>query len=257
MIKIQRCPRPHDLTDEKIKDLTQLYIEKDIAVWRKKYIKDALYNMSNGKCCFCETLLGEEGKFMQVEHFHPKNKYKEEVVVWENLLPCCNRCNGNKGTHDTYEEPILDPTIFNPKEHFYFKNFRYKAKDEIGKRTIEVMYLNDTEGLVNPRYKIGNAIQEKMDDILEMAIRFDENVNKPTRNKNRIINGVKDILREAQPSSQYSALVATVIFEDENYQLIKDIIIKNDLWDEKIQDLEDNAKKISYESIYMTKLAAN
>lgn len=246
MIRIQRCKKPDELTDEKIEELTNEYKEKGTAVWRKNYIRQALYKMSNGKCCFCEVALGEEGKFMQVEHFHHKDKYQNEVVVWENLLPSCNRCNANKGTHDTYSEPILNPTVDDPKEHLYFQNYRYKGKDLIGKRTISVLYLNDTDGLVNPRYRIGNAVQEKIEEIYDRVAQFDEGTNISTNNRNKIINGVKDILREAQPSEEYSALVATIILNDENYFNLKSIMSKNGLWDSEIERLEDSARSICY-----------
>ncbi|AXU50256.1 hypothetical protein [Clostridioides difficile] len=49
MIKIERKPKSKQLTEE----------------YKKTYgIKNTLFVMANGKCCYCETKLMEEGKYM-------------------------------------------------------------------------------------------------------------------------------------------------------------------------------------------------
>ena len=101
MIKIQRVSAPSELNDETVSTLTTLYKSTGENVWNKPYIKKELLKMSHNKCCYCELKLGEEGKYMQVEHYHCKSLYPDEVVLWENLLPSCNRCNTNKSSHDT------------------------------------------------------------------------------------------------------------------------------------------------------------
>ena len=62
MIKINRVPPPPELTEEKKKELTQKFINNNERVWATPYIKDTLFKMSNGKCSYCESKLGEEGK---------------------------------------------------------------------------------------------------------------------------------------------------------------------------------------------------
>lgn len=90
MIHIERTRKPEELTDDVVKQKTKLYKnDHSQTVWKEKYIHDALMSMSYNKCCYCECLLNEESKYMEIEHFHDKSSYPEEVVNWENLLPSC------------------------------------------------------------------------------------------------------------------------------------------------------------------------
>jgi uncharacterized protein (TIGR02646 family) len=116
MIKLQAVAKPLQLTNEKVKQLTAEYKQSEKAVWKKTYITQTLLLMSFDKCCFCETKLNEESKYLEVEHFHPKSLYPDEVVSWTNLLPICKRCNGKKWNHDTKLEPIIHPVKDNPKK---------------------------------------------------------------------------------------------------------------------------------------------
>ena len=192
MIKIERIPRPIELTDDVVHDLTiQFKKNKETPVWRKKYIQKALLEMTNSKCCFCEMKLLEEGKYLNIEHFHHKDEYPDEVVIWENLLASCNRCNSNKGVHDTIKEPILNPTTNDPREYLYIENYRYKSintnEDSLGMMTIGVLKLNNTIELVNPRFTIGNAVQGKIEDLLENAIEYFEKDQKTTKKKTALL----------------------------------------------------------------------
>lgn len=70
-------------------------------VWNKAYIKNALLEMSDNKCCYCECKIGKGEREMHVEHFKPKSIYPDLVVEWNNLLPSCPHCNKQKSSHDT------------------------------------------------------------------------------------------------------------------------------------------------------------
>jgi len=247
MIKINRTPKPIELTEEVQKNLTNQFKEDNSkTVWQKTYIKEALNKMTNGKCCYCEVKLGEEGKNMHVEHFHSKSKYPDEVVEWNNLLPSCNRCNSNKGALDTYEEEIINPTVDDPKDYFYIKNYRYKVKNnsEKARRTIDVLYLNDSAGLVSVRFSFGENIQEKIEDLLEKTKQYISDDNKRIDKRNKIVFGIRDLLNLAQPSKEYSATIATLIIGDEDYKHLRELMIQNDLWNEDLSILEKSAKQI-------------
>ncbi|SFI79693.1 hypothetical protein [Brevibacillus centrosporus] len=240
MIKINRLDCPPELTDEKKRELTQRFIMEKKSVWATSYIKDTLYKMSKGKCCFCECKLDEEGKYMHVEHFHHKDDYPNEVVEWNNLLPCCIRCNTNKGTHDTIVEPIINVTLTDPRDHLIIDNYRFKSKNnsQLGRKTIDVLYLNDSDQLVKPRFDIANKAKESLELILDKAREFKDGTSNSTRRKNIIINGLKSLLREAHPDSQYSAIVATAVINDIDYVELKDILISLNFWDAELQRIE-------------------
>lgn len=251
MIKIERTSKPIELTEEIEQSLTEEFKKNnDVAVWRKKYIVENLFKMSNGKCCYCETKLGEEGKSMHVEHYHPKCKYPDEVVKWENLLPSCSRCNINKGDHDTKLEPIINPAIDNPKDYFYFYNYRYKSKNrnKLAIDTMGVLYLNDTNTIVKARFKICNSIIDKLSEIEELLEDYVKKINVSTRRKNRIIHGLKDVLKCSQPTEEYSAVVATTIINDDNYKHIKNKLMTLELWDSELENLEKEAINIMFDT---------
>lgn len=246
MIKIQRTDKPKELTYEVQNKLTEEFKQSKKEVWRKRYITDGLFKMSHGKCCYCETMLGQEGKALNVEHYHHKDKYPNEVVEWNNLLPSCSRCNSNKGTHDTILEPIINPTVNDPKEFLYFKNYRYKSinRNQIGCNTIDVLYLNDTNGLVNVRFEVCNALCDKLLNIEELLQEYIQEINTSTRRKNRIVNGIKDILRCGQPTKEYSSIIASTIINDDSYKYIKQKLIELEIWDNELKELEKKAKEI-------------
>lgn len=247
MIKINRAEKPKKLADKEEELANQFLKDRKKTVWDKKYIKDALYKMSYGKCCYCETKLTEEGKYMQVEHFHPKSLYPDEVVKWENLLPSCNRCNIKKGAHDTYKDEIINPCEDNPKDYLYMENYRYKCIENNTKarHTIDLLYLNDSDELVLPRVKIGEGIQDNIHDLMVRVNQYNEEIDKSIISKNRIVNCTKNLLKLGQPSNEYSATIATIIQTDKEFKIVKNLMKKNKIWDEELEELELETKKIA------------
>ena len=100
MIKLVRENRPDFLTDEKILELTTNFKSTKSSVWNNKHIKKPLLQSSHGKCAYCECPLTSDSNYMEVEHFEDKHHNEDKVVVWENLLPSCKKCNGSKGIHN-------------------------------------------------------------------------------------------------------------------------------------------------------------
>lgn len=173
MIKIKDLPAPTELTDKLIEQLTEEFKSTNRAVWKKDYISKQLLSMSDGKCCFSECKLVEEGKYLEVEHFYPKSIYPDEVLKWENLLPISSAVNKAKLDHDTKAEPIINPRFDDPKKHLAFKTYRFKGKDEIGNTTVEVLNLNDTNLWVNKRFEIGNYAVERLEEISKDLEEYD------------------------------------------------------------------------------------
>ena len=99
MIKLELPPKPRQLTDELQSRLTQEYKDTGKTVWKIEWLKKTVSEMSFGKCCVSEIRLGEESKYMEIEHFYPKKQYPDKVMEWGNLLPSCKKCNGTKREH--------------------------------------------------------------------------------------------------------------------------------------------------------------
>src|SRR5437868_15151041 len=93
MIRLTRPPSPAELTQQVQQELTALFKADGKVVWDRGFIKDTLRLMSSGKCSYCECSLGEESKYLEVEHFADKHSYPDQVVDWLNLLPACKHCN--------------------------------------------------------------------------------------------------------------------------------------------------------------------
>lgn len=241
MIKLNHVSPPAALTPALVAQLTQAFINTDKTVWKGNGIEEALLAMSDNKCCYCECCIDEESKYLEVEHFQHKDKYKSLVLAWSNLLPSCKRCNTTKGAHDVIIEPIINPSVQNPQDHLSFRGYRIRPKTPLGDKTIEVINLNHRIRLVTPRFNIGDQLIDKLENLLELSIDYDNGKSQHTRRKNKISNTMETLLTEAIPSSVYAATTATILLNDDSYQQTKAIFKKQHLWTQEFQDLEDLA----------------
>lgn len=240
MIQLLRPPKPQKLADNEA-ELTERFKKnnKD-AVWNKSYIRNALLEMSNAKCCYCECKVGAGEREMHIEHFKPKSIYPDLVVAWDNLLPSCPHCNKEKSSHDTGAEPIVNPAEDDPREFFYLKDYRYycfdNADTSIARRTLGVLSLNDSTENVYKRYLIGNELHSKIDEIAELAIENESVLKTKTTMRNRIRNGCKNILKQGFSNAAYSAFMATLIFNDENFKTCIEILKRQGIWDDELEE---------------------
>lgn len=69
-------------------------------------IRDCLLSMTQRHCAFCDGPLGAESR-ETVEHFRPKSQFPELAFAWDNLFPCCDVCQANKG--EKFDEKLLKP----------------------------------------------------------------------------------------------------------------------------------------------------
>ena len=174
---------------------------------------------------------------MEVEHFCCKKDFPTLVMQWTNLLPACKRCNGKKGDYNVVlEGMIAEPFSMDPKQHFYFQNYRLRWKDNIGRRSIDVLHLNDTDRLVSVRLKIGETVAKALETIRDQLETY---ISGPqtTRRRNQVIRGIEKLLKEAHPKSEFSALVATLLLNDTDYIWIKQELVNLDLW-QSLSNLE-------------------
>lgn len=248
MIKFSRSAKPAQLTTQEVKKLTDIFKKKGERVWGKKYITDPLLRMSNSKCCYCECKIDEESKYLEVEHFKPKGLYPDLVVEWDNLLPSCKHCNGQKGEHDTIIDPIINPVIDDPRSHLIVKAYRVYPRNNssLGKLTIRVVDLNNRKRLVDVRANIGHYIHEELEKLLKIN---DDYLNaQPGNNKNNVkrdlINGIRKLLLECQPNSEYSATAATETLKDLNYKFVRQTMIAENIWAADLENLHSTASQI-------------
>lgn len=238
MIKLERQSKPKYLTPAKIKTLTDKFkADNSAIVWKSQSIGKGLLESSSYKCAYCECLLQIEDSYMQVEHFKDKDRYKDDVVNWDNLLPSCQRCNGKKGTLDVIADPIIDPFIDNPKHHLKQQAFRLYGKDSKGKTTVKKLFLNDDKRVVYPRFLASNEITSKLGDLFE---------NKDDLTGLR--NGIAQLLQSCQSDQPYSAFVSFALHSNPDYVDMKDTLEQNSLWDTDMNELHQKSYDLFLES---------
>ncbi len=242
MIKLQRSAKPGFLDHAKVIELTDKFIQTQDSVWNHQEIKRNLLSSSYEKCAYCECLLTEESKYMEVEHFRDKKHNPLLVVIWNNLLPACKRCNGKKGTHDVDVEPIVNPYDDDPSDHLYSKNYRLKPKTTEGSNTIDSLSLNDRERLVMARFDIGEKVQELVGTASE---RLESFINQPSMiRRNKLVDIVENLLKESQRRSEYAACTASVLIGDNEFQNIISEMKRLRLWDSSLDALYNEADSI-------------
>lgn len=244
MIYIDRISRPEELTDKVVEELTEKYKIKASSVWNEDFIKNALLKMTNNKCCYCESPLNVRGAYMEVEHFHPKSLYPDEVVAWDNLLPVCKNCNLYKKDLDTKSKNVfIDPSKENPQDHFATKAYRYKSKDDLGKLVIRRLQLNALDTLGVARYKVNDAIVQKMEGLYESVLSNKDNADELSY----AINELRELLKLVQKDKPYSAVTSSTLLYDSDYKKIKEVFKVNGCWDEDIERLEQGAENIAFD----------
>ena len=243
MIKLTLPAKPLELTDALLQELTDSFKnDKSKSVWKRKVIEDAVMAIAFGKCCYSECLLGQEGKYMEIDHFYPKDLYPNEVVVWGNLLPSNKKCNTTKNDHDTKTYPIINPCVDDPKEHLYISNYRYYGRTPMGTLTIEVVALNDREHFINRRFEIGNEAQDKLEDLHNTLGQDIIAIRDVPRTRNRFMGKLKRLFKEGSRKEEYAATVSTVLLQSPHFDIIKHTLTANGLWDEELVNLEDELR---------------
>lgn len=214
-------------------------------VWRIEALKEALLETTHGECAYCETPLGEGAAYIEVEHFRHKDVYGDFAITWSNLLPSCRRCNAKKGAHDVVQYPIINPYETNPRDHFKFECFRLAPMTELGKETVEVLDLNDTQRLGMVRWKLSERLKKAVNTCHVVLERY--KLDRRVRSRNSLIEKLEDILLECQPTSSYSASAATILHSDSAYyQLIRQIKLLGD-WTDELELMHARSRGIAFE----------
>ncbi|MBP6722812.1 MAG: HNH endonuclease [Bacteroidia bacterium] len=266
MIRLLDIPKPALLTDAFVAKLTSEYLVTGKTVWRIPCIVDGLHEMGRGKCAFCELKFDtSESKFLEVDHFKAKHLYPKLVVDWSNLLPICKRCNVRKGRLDVAIDGLLNPRYEDPSLHLCirkvemdgFMGFLLRSKTDLGKATIKKLGLleddlgltSDLGGKMEGRNQLLDRVLKDLDRISDAISRIDWTLAAPS-DERRYVTWFTEILQSAQPDSQYTAIVATALFDDERFKQLCNFFRSNHLWDEQMGTLLDEAFANKLDLIY-------
>jgi uncharacterized protein (TIGR02646 family) len=143
----------------------------DEGIWSGPEVRQSLWELTAGKCAYCESPLGETGAW-SVDHFRPTgqavnldgavspDRYWWLAYEWDNLLPACPQCSRNKGTRFPVERQrvkatttgegldregalLLDPRRDDPPAHLaYVDGGEVVGTTDRGATTIAVVGLN-------------------------------------------------------------------------------------------------------------------
>lgn len=237
MIQLTLPPEPPELTAKK-KKLTEAYAAscragKPKTVWNTAYIRDALLEMTHGKCAYSEVRLQGRGAYWDVEHFKCKDLYPDSVVEWGNLLPACEFCNRSaKRGHDVVAVPIVNPIKDRPGEHLYVRRGRFFPKNDKGEKTIEVLNLNDEVNLLRSRFEVCRDFADRLQCCKVLK---DKCVT--SSDCGYLRNKFMALLRGGLPDREYSATVATFLLCEQRdlVQEIEQQLRAWKLWDEEME----------------------
>lgn len=245
MIKVDRTPKPERLTSIEQQKLTMEFKIEKKRVWNKPYIKEALIEMSNRKCVYCEAKIGEEAKYMEVEHYLPKEEYPDKVIEWGNLFPSCKRCNGKKGIYDPSCNPFIHPTNDTPKHHLILQEAgRVSGVDEKGHASVKILDLNHYDTIRKPRLRIIHDIRSRFVNLLdEMKSR---SVKENPVFQRKIQRMVRAILLEATPKAAYSAYVACEVLNHPSFYEIIERMKDEKIWNVELERLFQQAKHYAF-----------
>lgn len=253
MIKLERPPKPLQLTEELQIELTERYTNTGRVVWNQSFIREVLLLGSHHKCCYCEKRIGAGFPDMHIDHYLPKSLYPNFVIEWENLMPCCGDCNRSKTNHDTGKVPIVNPFKDEPKDYFYIKDYLYKAidnrYDSIANTTISVLGLNDLDKKCKKRYMYVTKILEDLKAVLIIAQRNQVVLNTDIALCNNLKRRLRGILRLCTPEEEYSAFVATAVLSDRDYRDLKNIFMTAGRWSDELRELEAAAMPCVYNTV--------
>lgn len=243
LIKLIRSEPPKSLTAASVATLTAEYIATGKNVWNRQSIKKLLLAYSNNKCAYCEENISTTSNYMEVEHFLPKSPHFHLVVIWNNLLPACKRCNTSKGKYDPpVDGMIINPADTYPQRHLYFNNLTLRYRDDIGERTIRTCNLNSTDRLFLVRSELHAAMHHSLERTrsdMKSYLAGDTSFEK----EQQIVRSLDSLLKSAGHERPYAAFLATSLLSDPTYLWLKVEMQKVCLW-KPLDHLEQSAKSV-------------
>lgn len=246
MIKINKPNQPKnpkiyqsgERKDKTYHEVATEQIKKDFEEGKEIEFRESVYQdfkkelwltIQHGKCCYCESKLYEKAEHQKagdVEHFRPKNGYKQDInsetilkpsyywlaYEWDNLLFACEVCNNKPYKENKFpliddtkrakshldsigqEEPyLLNPAKENPEEHIAFRQEFIIPKSVRGGVSIKILGL-DRKGLNEAR----REYLERAKNILDLYLYLD---HLPENLRKQVENNIREYKQSNQPFS--------------------------------------------------------
>lgn len=127
-------------------------------------------------CCYCNDTIKGESLDTKIEHFLPKETYKEDIFNYLNLLAACNggerdakprtlHCDTHKGSKDPSKTQLVSPFDDDSSTHFLFtENGEISGKTQKGIDTILFLNLDCTKLNLRRRVVIEMYLYDDTED---------------------------------------------------------------------------------------------
>jgi uncharacterized protein (TIGR02646 family) len=144
-------------TGDKIWELLPSSLSQEIVPndYAKSELRDALVKEQFFICCYCNDAIKRKPLDTKIEHFLPKETYKQTIFDYQNLLAACNggereperprklHCDTHKGSRDPSQLQLVSPFDSDASTHFLFReNGEIFGKTPKGKETISFLNLD-------------------------------------------------------------------------------------------------------------------
>ena len=121
-------------------------------------LRDSLVKEQFYLCCYCNNAIKGESLDTKIEHYLPKETYRENIFNYQNLLASCNggerdksrprdlHCDSYKGSKDPSSLSVINPLDLKVLSDFsYTENGEISGNTEEGKGTILFLNLHCTK----------------------------------------------------------------------------------------------------------------
>jgi hypothetical protein len=225
MIKIERTEKCPDC-------LNKPSVKFSKADTENVELREALLEMQNNKCCYCEKNITDSGRTgKNVEHYIPSSdaSFKDEAGnprwdlanVWPNLMYSCSECNNRK-----LAQPPIDPEtkvvlLINPTDRsvdpedeleFVLDYMRYKhnpnGKTQLGKTTCEILGFADRIDLRISYIGEAVKVRELMSDLGKAILE---------KNKITIKEKLNDLTKATSAHQNFAAFRRALIVKEFNF----------------------------------------
>ncbi len=189
---INRLATDKDKTGDDLWKLLPSSLSKDAVAYDycKELLRQSLVTEQFHLCCYCNSEIKGLPLDTKVEHFLPKETYKEKAFHYGNLFAACNggervrpvelSCDSHKGYKDPKKDNILSPLLENVHSHFSYKeNGEIIGKTNEGKNAIHFLNLACKRLNLSRKAVIEDYIYDESKDIQELI----EEVSTPVNGK--------------------------------------------------------------------------
>ena len=228
------------------------FLNRGSSPWTYKSIKEPFLEASHYKCAYCETKLYDkktgknENVWANIDHFYPKEKYKQKALDWDNFLPSCSMCNSmkkNKFDLDKNGNRIMvNPFEDNTQELFAYDDGLLSGLNYNAKYTLLALSFID-RNLIHEYYKtINDPLQMQLEKLEEYVSKIDEPLSRV-----EFIRKLKKYLSNGSNEKAFSTYCATYIYRKKHsIEFLEELRKNKNIWDEEMEMLFQECARNSF-----------